>query len=174
MHILAITGKKNSGKTTLIEEITKKLSPNIKVAVIKHIHHTGVEFDTKGTDTWRAKNAGATTVIGLTPDTLFLNAKVNKQNIDLALEIIKMIDQKIKLVLLEGFYEQIKRRTDIQRIAIIRNPEEINELINNNENKPLLIFCPKCDNKEINGIPIYNNINDILIKIEELIKNEEK
>lgn len=172
MHILAITGKKKSGKTTLIEEIIKRLSPTIKIAVIKHIHHS-IEFDTEGKDTWRAKNAGAKIVIGLTPDTLFLNAKVNKQNLDLALNIIKTIDQEIKLVLLEGFYEQIKGRNDIQRITIVRNPKEIDELINN-ENKPLAIFCSSCDNKEINGIPVYNNINNILMKIEEIIKGEEK
>ncbi|MEM3832319.1 MAG: molybdopterin-guanine dinucleotide biosynthesis protein B [Thermoprotei archaeon] len=172
MHILAITGRKNSGKTTLIEEIVKRFSHTTKIAVIKHIHHEGTEFDVKGTDTWRAKRAGASIVIGLAPDTLFVNAKMSKQNLELALNIIKTMDQEIKLILLEGFYSKIKGQINVKRIIVIRSIEEIRELLND-ENKPLAIFCLNCDNKEINGIPVYNNINDILLKIEELIKDVE-
>jgi molybdopterin-guanine dinucleotide biosynthesis protein B len=173
MHIIAITGRKNSGKTTLIEEIVKKLSSHIEIAVIKHIHHGGVEFDTEGTDTWRIKHAGTPIVIGITPDSLFLNASTNKQDLELALNIIRVINPETKLILLEGFYTQIKEQRDIQRIIVARNLEEINELISD-KNKPLAIFCPNCNSKEINKIPIYNNINDIIIKIEKLIKGEKQ
>jgi molybdopterin-guanine dinucleotide biosynthesis protein MobB len=171
MYVIAITGRKKSGKTTLIEEIVKRLSPQIRIAVIKHIHYRGIEFDTKGTDTWRIKHAGAPVVVGVTPDALFLNVSINKQSLELALNIIKIVNPEIKLILLEGFYSQIKEQKNIKRIIVARSIEEINELING-KNKPLAIFCPNCIDKEINKIPIYNNINDIIIKIEKLIRGE--
>jgi len=173
MRILAITGKKNSGKTTLIEEIIKRFSRDTKIAVIKHIPHGGVEFDAEGTDTWRVRHAGAPIVIGLTPEALFVNAKISEQNLELALDIIKTIDQETKLVLLEGFYSQIKGRKDVKRIIVTRNTEEISELIND-ESRPLAILCLNCDNKEIDGIPVYNNINDVLLEIEKFMKGEKQ
>ncbi|MBE6050487.1 MAG: molybdopterin-guanine dinucleotide biosynthesis protein B [Clostridium sp.] len=57
--IIAISGVKNSGKTTLIEKIIPKLiMENLKVATIKHDGHD-FEGDIEGTDTFRHKKSGA-------------------------------------------------------------------------------------------------------------------
>ena len=55
MHILAVCGIKNSGKTTLLTKITAQLSSEgMKIAVIKHDGHS-FQPDRPGTDSFRHK-----------------------------------------------------------------------------------------------------------------------
>ena len=55
--ILAVSGVKNSGKTTLIASLLSKLKQKgLKVAVIKHDGHE-FEADIPGTDTWSLRDA---------------------------------------------------------------------------------------------------------------------
>jgi len=57
--ILAISGVKNSGKTTLLCELIPRLKANgVKVAVIKHDGHD-FQPDMPGTDSFRFQQAGA-------------------------------------------------------------------------------------------------------------------
>ena len=57
--IAAISGVKNSGKTTFLEKLVSLLkSKGYKVAVIKHDGHE-FEPDVEGTDTWKLRKAGA-------------------------------------------------------------------------------------------------------------------
>ena len=57
--VFAVSGGKNSGKTTFIEGLVKFFSKRgIKTAVIKHDGHQ-FEPDTKGTDSRRFFDAGA-------------------------------------------------------------------------------------------------------------------
>ncbi|MBP1357977.1 MAG: molybdopterin-guanine dinucleotide biosynthesis protein B [Sulfolobus sp.] len=61
--VIQVKGKKDSGKTTVIEKsimIIKEKFPNVKVAVFKHSHHM---LDLKGKDTDRFKVAGANIVV---------------------------------------------------------------------------------------------------------------
>jgi molybdopterin-guanine dinucleotide biosynthesis protein B len=55
----AISGYKNSGKTTMITSVIPELKKlGLKVAVIKHDGHD-FESDVPGTDSWRHQQAGA-------------------------------------------------------------------------------------------------------------------
>ena len=57
--VLAVSGEKNSGKTTLIESLIPHITESGRsVAVIKHDGHS-FEPDVKGTDTERFFSAGA-------------------------------------------------------------------------------------------------------------------
>lgn len=57
--IVAVSGVKNSGKTTVLEKLVAELTGHgIKVAVIKHDGHS-FEPDRPGTDTYRHLAAGA-------------------------------------------------------------------------------------------------------------------
>ena len=62
-----IVGRKNSGKTTLVCEIVKRLTAqNYKVATIKHTHHQH-ELDTPGKDSHKHRSSGAVAVGILSP-----------------------------------------------------------------------------------------------------------
>lgn len=57
--VIAISGVKNSGKTTLLEKILPILTAKgLNVAVIKHDGHT-FDADVEGTDSYRMRKAGA-------------------------------------------------------------------------------------------------------------------
>ena len=57
--VIAISGVKNSGKTTLLEKILPILNAKgLNVAVIKHDGHT-FDADVEGTDSYRMRKAGA-------------------------------------------------------------------------------------------------------------------
>jgi molybdopterin-guanine dinucleotide biosynthesis protein B len=57
--VLAVSGFKNSGKTTFIERVLPLLTDRgLRVAVIKRDGHR-FEADVRGTDTWRFLRAGA-------------------------------------------------------------------------------------------------------------------
>ncbi|MFW5919092.1 MAG: molybdopterin-guanine dinucleotide biosynthesis protein B [archaeon] len=70
MHVVAITGYRDSGKTTLVERLVPELAERGSVATVKSIHHD-VEIDTPGKDTHRHRSAGADAVVGLTPSLTF-------------------------------------------------------------------------------------------------------
>ena len=57
--VFAVSGKKNTGKTTLTETLVREFSVRgLRVAVIKHDGHDFVP-DVPGTDSYRHKAAGA-------------------------------------------------------------------------------------------------------------------
>ena len=99
--VLAISGKKNSGKTTLIEALIPIFSSyGLKVAVIKHHGHKfGEEIpDRAGTDTYKflAKGAYATTVYD---EDLYMLVKRKPVDENELIEHFSDAD----LILLEGF-----------------------------------------------------------------------
>ncbi|REJ64813.1 MAG: molybdopterin-guanine dinucleotide biosynthesis protein B [Planctomycetota bacterium] len=67
MKRIHIVGSKNSGKTTLIEDLTNQLtSQGYRVGTVKHTHHRH-ELDTPGKDSHRHREAGASVVGILSP-----------------------------------------------------------------------------------------------------------
>ncbi|MFO1173192.1 MAG: molybdopterin-guanine dinucleotide biosynthesis protein B [Hyphomicrobiaceae bacterium] len=60
--VIAVVGWKNSGKTTLVTKLIAELvSRGVRVASIKHAHHI-FEIDHEGTDSFRHRQAGASSV----------------------------------------------------------------------------------------------------------------
>lgn len=58
-----IVGRKKSGKTSLIQALTRELTANgISVGTVKHTSHDH-EFDIIGTDSWKHRQAGSQTTI---------------------------------------------------------------------------------------------------------------
>ena len=68
--VVCLAGESDAGKTTLIEMLLPKLRATHRVATVKSIHHD-IEPDTPGTDTHRHREAGADTVVGVTPSYTF-------------------------------------------------------------------------------------------------------
>lgn len=67
MKRIHIIGRKDSGKTTLIVELVKRLtSMGYRVGTVKHTHHRH-ELDTPGKDSFRHRQAGAAAVGILSP-----------------------------------------------------------------------------------------------------------
>ena len=94
--IIAVSGGKNSGKTTFIEGLVAYFNKKgIKTAVIKHDGHS-FEPDREGTDSRRFYDAGAIGTAVFDGEKLQIVKRIDKINID-------DIFPEAGLVILEGF-----------------------------------------------------------------------
>ncbi len=127
IKIISVVGKKDTGKTSLTVKIIKELRKrSFKVATIKHSHHM-LEMDRENTDTWKHKEAGSETVVGIGSRTFF---NINK---DLSLErllfLIKLIDEP-DFVVIEGFknynYAKISTSKEINDEFTLKNVDALN------------------------------------------------
>lgn len=99
--VISIVGHSGAGKTTLVEKLIRALcARGIKVATIKHAHHT-VQLDTPGKDSWRYTQAGAAMSMLVTGEGVQLIAAQVEQREPLQLAQRFMADAD--LVLAEGF-----------------------------------------------------------------------
>ena len=109
--IIAISGVKNSGKTSMIEKLIPKLiNKGIKVATIKHDGHD-FECDIDGTDTFRHKKAGAYGTAIFSKNKFMIIKEQKNTTED---ELISYF-QDCDLILLEGF-----KYSNYPKIEIIR------------------------------------------------------
>lgn len=109
--IIAISGVKNSGKTTLITNLIPLLKEKgLKVATIKHDGHD-FDPDVKGTDTYRHRESGAYGV-GIFSKNKWMIIKEEKD-----IDVRNLIDQfpEADLIILEGF-----KHSDFPKIEIVR------------------------------------------------------
>jgi len=108
---VAISGGKNVGKTSVIEQIIKCLTPlGYRVATVKHTHLT-FDLDPPGSDTSRHRKAGAETVVLAAPHGFHLYHEASKGK-DLPPSISNLLS-KSDIVLCEGFY-----RSDMPKVVI--------------------------------------------------------
>ncbi|XRP97147.1 molybdopterin-guanine dinucleotide biosynthesis protein B [Methanocaldococcus sp. 16A] len=115
MRVIGVIGYKDSGKTTLIEEILKQSDK--KIAVIKHAGED-IEVDREKTDTYRLSNAGAkVTVLSTDSKTVFFTGKMDLENI-----LAELSDYDIDFVIIEGFKEALKR-LNIPKIVMLKDKE---------------------------------------------------
>ena len=99
-RIIGFYGYSGSGKTSLLERITKKLSKRgLRVAVIKQSDKTA-DLDEKGKDTYRLIQAGAKTAAFYSSNQAVLFLKIRKD----IWEIIRIIEQlgNPQIILVEG------------------------------------------------------------------------
>lgn len=109
---VAFTGPSNSGKTTLIVKIARKLIHNYgkRVAIIKHDPKDKARFDVEGKDSYRFSNTGADVIVTSPTRTTYFSQEHKELD-----EMIRMFDD-FDILLVEGL-----KNLPLPRIAIFRN-----------------------------------------------------
>lgn len=200
IKIISVVGKKDTGKTSLTVKIIEELKKrNFKVASIKHSHHM-LEMDREHTDTWKHKEAGSKTVVGIGKRTFFNIAK--DLQLDRLLFLIKLIDEP-DFVVIEGFknynYAKISTSKELEDEFTLRTvdalnikDEEIPALVNLidrysydiidtlytdncglNDGKSIAkaIINQDVDINEIDNIDVYLSINEKVIGVNNFVSN---
>jgi formylmethanofuran dehydrogenase subunit E len=110
---ISVVGRKNAGKTTLIERLVPELiARGRRVATIKHDAHD-FEIDIPGKDTWRHRQAGSdTTIIASSSKVAMVRLVDHEAEPD---ELLRLIDRSYDLVLVEGM-----RRSPLPKILVHR------------------------------------------------------
>lgn len=101
MKILQVVGYKNSGKTTVINDMVKELkSSGYRVAVIKHHHEAGT-FETT-TDTGKFIHSGSDITILNTPQS---SMKVKSVTPSLSAQV-EELSGAVDFILIEGYKDE--------------------------------------------------------------------
>ncbi len=117
MYSIAIVGAKNSGKTTLVEQLLKSLAENgYRCMSKKHTSHHHA-FDTIGKDSERHRKSGATLTIAINPGefAIFSAPHDTLQN-----KIEDAIKSEFDYCLIEG-----DKFSTVDKILLTRNISEI-------------------------------------------------
>jgi len=111
--IVSMVARSNTGKTTVLEGLLPDLkSAGLRVAVVKHHHHTS-SFDTHGKDTFRLAEAGADLVVGVSPvQVATFSRETGSDDLDL---VIARHCAGYDLVITEGY-----KRGDYPKIEVHR------------------------------------------------------
>ncbi len=117
--IICVVGRKNSGKTFLIERLIPELHAlGYRVGTLKHHHHQ-TNLDIEGKDSWRHSQAGADAVAILSPVQFVLFRKVNKE---VTPESLIPFLGEVDCVLLEGFKTGPYPKIEIHRPSLAAEP----------------------------------------------------
>jgi molybdopterin-guanine dinucleotide biosynthesis protein B len=108
---VAFTGPSNSGKTTLILKVARKLINEYgkEVAIIKHDPSDKARFDVEGKDSYKFSDTGAEVIVTSPRRTTYFS----KRNKDID-EMIRLFD-KFDILLVEGL-----KNLPLPRISIFR------------------------------------------------------
>ena len=119
--VVAVIGKKNCGKTTLIESLIPELiGLGYRVGTIKHHHGSDISFDQPGKDTWRHKQAGAEAVVLSSSKGLGLIRHTSRE-IPVQ-ELVSLYFPDMDLVLTEGYKKEPIPKVEIFRSAVHSEP----------------------------------------------------
>ena len=172
---IAVVGTSKSGKTTLIEYLISHLSKEgLKIGTIKHVHHAGFSIDVKGKDTWRHSQAGAEIVVTVAPKEIAIIKKGETfyQELDEILDLVK--DEKLDLLIIEGFHSLAAKRRDIFKVITAKDEEDLRRTLEGTVEPILAITGPLSQQKivlsEISA-PIIN-FKDQGEKLLELVKSK--
>ena len=120
MKIISVVGRKNSGKTTLIERMIPIFRKReMRVAVVKHDAHD-FSIDHEGKDTWRFRQAGAEEVVIASSSQLALMRRLETPVCPE--EILSLLDSP-DLVILEGY-----KRMHYPKLAVLRCASELTDM----------------------------------------------
>ncbi len=109
---VAFTGPSNSGKTTLILKVARKLihERNLEVAIIKHDPGDKARFDVAGKDSYKFSDTGAEVIVTSPTRTTYFSQR--QKELD---EMIKLFND-FDILLVEGL-----KNLPLPRIGIFRD-----------------------------------------------------
>lgn len=127
--ILAICGKKNSGKTTLITRLVPVMAEKgYKVAVIKHDGHDFI-CDVPGTDSYKFSQTGAYGVAVFSEHRMMIQRIGTEEDES---DLIRMFPEA-DIILLEGFKDYPYPKIEIVRKGVSEEP------VSNPENRVAIV-----------------------------------
>ncbi len=115
--IVTFIGYHDSGKTTLVSQVTKHLKTlGYRVAVVKSSSDSSVNFDTPGTDTFKHRQAGADSVLFVGPDQMVLQTAADDQSL---ITLAHRYCSDADIVIGEGF----KHARKVAKIEVLRDKD---------------------------------------------------
>jgi len=110
-----VAASSNSGKTTIIEKVVRILKERgLRVAVIKHASK-GFELDRPGKDSWRFSEAGADTVVLVSPGRIALMRTIDEEP---SIKDLQALLGNVDVVIREGFKHDAQNKIEVFRSGV--------------------------------------------------------
>lgn len=167
MKIIVLAGFSNSGKTTMIEKLSKSLiEKGYNIGVLKHTHSAHFTIDEPGKDTWKFAQAGAKTIVSLSDSEMAIIKKGTMSRIPLEKIVDIFRRNGTSFLFVEGLHNRFRKQNakNVMRILCAKSQSEALELLNQN-GRPICItgkLVKKLHENEINGVPLTNNVRKIV------------
>ncbi len=139
MRVVAVVGRSQAGKTTLIEHLIGRLGSPSRIAVVKHSHHREMELDVRGKDTWRFTQAGASPVLGVSANRFLLTSR-GTLTLAESIRRLRRETPRPEWVFVEGYRDELARAPQIPVVAVVRNPKELRELTRELQKPPIAVL----------------------------------
>ncbi|MBN2284653.1 MAG: molybdopterin-guanine dinucleotide biosynthesis protein B [Deltaproteobacteria bacterium] len=159
--ILSIVGRSNSGKTTLIEKLVRRLvGEGYRVATIKH-NRGGFDIDHEGKDSWRHKQAGARMTVLASPGRVAVIEDVGR---DLSIgELRERYVHDVDIIIVEGFkanpYPKIEVSRSVTGQELLCSVDD--NLIGVATDRPVVPGMTRFDIDDIE--PLFEHIVDLFL-----------
>lgn len=116
MRVYGVIGRKNAGKTTLVERLVAELTGRgYRVSTVKHAHHDS-DIDQPGRDSHRHRMAGAQQVLLAAPHRWALMHELRQDDEPALAAHLARLD-RVDLVLVEGFKQASHPKIEVWRRA---------------------------------------------------------
>lgn len=126
MNAIGIVGRKDAGKTTLVERLVTHFSAGgLDVATLKHAH-SGFEVDTPGTDSYRHRAAGARRVIVASARRVAMIEELSGRPVPALPDLLHGL-RDADLVLVEGWKGSDLRKVEVHRTTITEEPIAVSD-----------------------------------------------
>jgi len=123
-------GKSGSGKTTTLEYLVSNLaSEGYRIGAIKHIYHKGFKIDKEGTNTWRYAKAGSKVTAAVSAEEIVVIKKTETALNDLEQVIGLLGNEKLDIIVIEGFRSLVEKRTDVLKIVTAKDAESLKKTL---------------------------------------------
>jgi len=152
LPLFGIAGWSNSGKTTLIEKLTRHFAgEGLRVATIKHTHHK-FDIDAPGSDTARHRAAGAAETAIVSGSRVAVIEEIDTAG-EPALEAVASRLNPSDIILVEGYKAANIPKIEVRRAAVA--PEKLLA-----PNDPLVLAIAADYEVDAHGKPVFD-LNDI-------------
>lgn len=166
MKIILLSGFSNSGKTTIIEKLSKLLiGKGYKIGVIKHTHSPHFTIDERGKDTWRFAQSGAKIIVSLSDSEIAIIKKRATEKISLE-KIINIFRRNgINFLFVEGFHGEVGKldSKNMVRILCAKTKDEAVKLLKQNSRRVCItgLVAVKLHENELDGVLVTNDVGKI-------------
>ncbi|MCH9851892.1 MAG: molybdopterin-guanine dinucleotide biosynthesis protein B [Alphaproteobacteria bacterium] len=154
--VIGFAGFSGAGKTTLLEQlITHFTQKNIKIALIKHAHHS-FDIDHKGKDSYRHRKAGAHEVL-ISSHKRYAHMVETDAETPLNILLSKINDADI--VFVEGY-----KNENIPKIEIYRSKHEaVKTILAKTDKNIIAIATPQQDKQLVSGLVTWLDLDDVMM-----------
>jgi len=109
--------------------VSNLASEGYRIGAIKHIYHKGFKIDKEGTNTWRYAKAGSKVTAAVSAEEIVVIKKTETALNDLEQVIGLLGNEKLDIIVIEGFRSLVEKRTDVLKIVTAKDAESLKKTL---------------------------------------------